>query len=74
MCHWSGSRFLVHHHHCALTKTPLECLGVARRLEDSVVIVLQDQSLRALQDVIDVAPARVGKLKALDVGLGGSSE
>lgn len=70
MCHWSSSRFLVHHHHCALIKTPLKYLGVARRLEDSVMIVLQDQSLGALREVIDVAPARVSKPKAQDVGLG----
>lgn len=35
-------------------------------------MVLQDQSFHMLQTVIDGLDGRVGQLKALDLGLGGS--
>lgn len=35
-------------------------------------MVTKDQSLHALQQVIDGVDAKAGQLKSLDVGLGGS--
>lgn len=49
MCHWSASRPLARHHHCALTETPLGCPAVAPSHSDPAVIVPQDQSLPSVQ-------------------------
>lgn len=40
---------------------------------DSLVIVVQNHTLHALQHAIDGADVRVGQRKVQDVGLGGSS-
>ena len=58
------------HHHRALINTPLGYPSPSHG--DSPIIVLQDQSLNALQQITDGVDVGVGQPKAQDVGLRGS--
>lgn len=74
MSHWSDLRPLasatlsILDYNWTLLRYPEAtlCFG------DHVALVLEDQSLHALQHFIDVADVGVGQLKALDLNLGGS--
>lgn len=70
---FKASDFLYTIQYLTLIKSPLLCPVVVLSHGDSVAMFLQEWSLYMLQQVIDEIDVGACQLKALDVGLGGSS-
>ena len=63
---------LIQYQCCSLTRIPLRYPVVALCHGGPAALDLQDWSLHSLQQFIDGVDVVVGRLRALDLGLGGS--